>query len=50
MTGIKPGFLEKLAQNGVTIPVSFFAGDDGAAGPGGGPGGFGSNSSFRRSA
>ena len=50
MTGIKPGFLDKLAQNGVTIPVSFFAGDDGAAGPGGSQGTFGSNSSFRRSA
>ncbi len=50
MTGIKPGFLEKLAQNGVTIPVSFFAGDDGAAGPGGNQGAFGGNSSFRRSA
>jgi pilus assembly protein CpaF len=30
MTGIKPGFLDKLAQNGVTIPVSFFASDDDA--------------------
>jgi pilus assembly protein CpaF len=28
MTGIKPGFLDKLAQNGVTIPVTFFASDD----------------------
>jgi len=28
MTGIKPQFLDKLAQNGVTIPVSFFAGED----------------------
>ena len=49
MTGIKPGFLDKLAQNGVTIPVSFFAGDDGAIEKGTG-GAFGSNSSFRRSA
>jgi pilus assembly protein CpaF len=43
MTGIKPGFLEKLAQNGVTIPVSFFAGEDdirGASGSfGSGPSG-----------
>jgi pilus assembly protein CpaF len=28
MTGIKPQFLDKLAQNGVTIPTSFFASDD----------------------
>ena len=49
MTGIKPGFLDKLAQNGVTIPVSFFAGDDGAAGPNA-QGSFGNHSSFRRSA
>ena len=35
MTGIKPGFLDKLAQNGVTIPVSFFAGDDDARMSGG---------------
>ena len=47
MTGIKPGFLDKLAQNGVTIPVSFFAGDDD---PRGSQGQFGNNSSFRRSA
>jgi pilus assembly protein CpaF len=46
MTGIKPGFLDKLAQNGVTIPVSFFAGDDD---PRGSQGAFGS-SGLRRSA
>jgi len=34
MTGIKPGFLDKLAQNGVTIPVSFFAGNDEERGTG----------------
>jgi pilus assembly protein CpaF len=28
MSGVKPGFLEKLASNGVTIPISFFASDD----------------------
>ena len=39
MTGIKPGFLDKLAQNGVTIPVSFFAGDED---PRGAQGAFGS--------
>jgi pilus assembly protein CpaF len=27
MTGIKPGCLDKLAQNGVVIPASFFASD-----------------------
>ena len=31
MTGIKPQFLDKLAQNGVTIPVSFFAGEEDAS-------------------
>ncbi len=28
MTGIKPQFLDKLAQNGVTIPPTFFANDE----------------------
>jgi hypothetical protein len=46
MTGIKPGFLDKLAQNGVTIPISFFAGDDD---PRGSQGAFGSTG-LRRSA
>ncbi|MCW2956845.1 MAG: pilus assembly protein CpaF [Thermoleophilia bacterium] len=47
MTGIKPGFLDKLAQNGVTIPVSFFASDED---PRGGQGAFGSGTDSRRSA
>ncbi|MCB0879184.1 MAG: CpaF family protein [Thermoleophilia bacterium] len=46
MTGIKPMFLDKLAQNGVTIPVSFFSGEDD---PRGAQGAFGS-SGMRRSA
>lgn len=50
MTGIKPMFLDKLAQNGVTIPVSFFAGDDGATGGAGAEGVFGGGTAFRRSA
>ena len=47
MTGIKPGFLDKLAQNGVTIPVSFFARRRGSARH---AGTFGSGGSMRRSA
>jgi len=46
MTGIKPGFLDKLAQNGVTIPISFFASDEDPRGAGGS---FGSGG-MRRSA
>ncbi len=44
MTGIKPGFLDKLAQNAVVIPVSFFSNDDSASSRIGGGGAFGSGS------
>ena len=46
MTGIKPGFLDKLASNAVTIPVSFFAGEDDHQQ--GGSGAFGSSSTGLR--
>jgi pilus assembly protein CpaF len=32
-TGLKPHFLEKLAQNGVVLPQSFFGGEDDAEAP-----------------
>ncbi|MCW2973449.1 MAG: pilus assembly protein CpaF [Thermoleophilia bacterium] len=46
MTGIKPGFLDKLAQNGVTIPVSFFSGEEDLRGSANGS--FGAGGSIRR--